>query len=553
MLHAFLKKGSFQDSVSLMLISRDLSKADDVNKVSIMMGTPANKDVYRETGMWHELLNEAGPNDICVVIDSDSGEDIVERISERLEEAFANLQKGRKAATFQTVHSFDRAVKNLPGANIALISIAGMYAHEPAMKALESGMHVMMFSDNVSVEREVELKTYGRDHNLLVMGPDCGTSIVKSTPLAFANKMPKGPVGIVGASGTGIQELCSQLALKNTGITHALGLGGRDLSAKVGGISALMALGFLDKDPETKVIAFVSKPPAPEVRAKVSEAMKKLSKPVVALFLGKSPEVRQDGNVYYAYTLDEAAVLAAQLAKVEELRACLPDVSGRNILGLFTGGTLASETAMLLSDAMGLPQDHEHAAGYMLHADGNAVIDLGDDVYTRGRPHPMIDPSVRTERIDPLDKTPEVGVLMMDVVLGFGSNSDPSGAVAESVSALSAKRKEPLIVIATVTGTEEDPQVRSEQIKKLVDAGIIIVDSPREAVMLATRLVEKKACCGACADLPSIFTNEPKVINIGLRDFAQDMQTSGASCIHYQWAPSCQGDERLQKLLKLMK
>lgn len=551
MLHAFLKKGSFQDSVSLMLISRDLSKADDVNRVSIMMGTPANKDVFRETGLWHDLLNEAGPNDICVVIDSDEGETIVDVIGERLECAFANLAQGRKAATFPVVHTFKRASEVLPESNIALISIAGMYAHEPAMQALKSGRHVMLFSDNVSVEKEVELKTYGREHGLLVMGPDCGTSIINGAPLAFANRMPRGPIGIVGASGTGIQELCSQIALQGGGITHALGLGGRDLSEKVGGLSAITALEMMANDPETRVIAFVSKPPAPAVREKIAAVMQTVGKPVVALFLGTAPVKRRDGNVFFAYTLDEAARLAMELTNAEKVADSLPNVAGKRILGLFTGGTLASETAMLLSEALGVPQDAAHAEGYMLHADGHAVIDLGDDVYTRGRPHPMIDPSVRTERIDALVQETDFGVLLMDVVLGFGSHADPAGAVAEAVKAVREKRGEPLVVIASVTGTEEDPQVRSAQIEKLREAGIVITSGPRESVMLAVRLTaERKDVTGG--EAPTLLTKEPQVINIGLREFAQDMQTCGVRCVFHQWAPACQGDERLQKLLALM-
>ncbi len=551
MLHAFLKKGSFQDSVSLMLISRDLSKADDVNRVSIMMGTPANKDVFRETGLWHELLSEAGPNDICVVIDSDEDEDIIDIIDNRLETAFANLANGRKAATFPVVHTFKRASDVLPDSNIALISIAGIYAHEPALQALQSGRHVMLFSDNVSVEKEIELKTYGREHGLLVMGPDCGTSIINGAPLAFANRMPRGSIGIVGASGTGIQELCSQIALQGGGITHALGLGGRDLSENVGGISAVTALEMLAHDPDTRVIAFVSKPPAPAVREKVAAAMQMLDKPVVALFLGTVPAKRREGNVFFAYTLDEAARLAMELAQTEAVVDRLPNVAGKRILGLFTGGTLASETAMLLSEALDIPQDTAHADGYMLHADGHAVIDLGDDVYTRGRPHPMIDPSVRSERIDSLIQETDFGVLLIDVVLGFGSHADPAKAVAEAVKTVRKQRREPLIVIASVTGTEEDPQIRSVQIEKLREAGIVITSGPRESVMLAVRLTANRQ--GAAEDdVPSLLAKQPQVINIGLREFAQDLQSCGVRCVLHQWAPACQGNERLQKLLARM-
>ncbi len=550
MLHAFLKKGSFQDSVSLMLISRDLSKGDDVNRVSIMMGTPANKDVFRETGMWHDLLNEAAPNDICIVIDSDRQDDsIIGIVREHLEQAFVALTQGRKQQHFPVVHSFRRAQAALPKANLALISIAGAYAHDPAEQALKAGMHVMLFSDNVDVSTERRLKEMGRERNLLVMGPDCGTAIVNGAPLAFANRMKQGPIGIVGASGTGIQELCSQIALQGSGITHALGLGGRDLSEKIGGISALMALDMLSKDPASKVIAFVSKPPAPSVKEKVTQAMLNLGKPVVALFLGEVPAVRQKDNVFFAYTLDEAAQLAADLAHTESLRETLPNVHGKKIAGLYSGGTLAAETSMLMGQALGLPEDHEHAEGFMLRADGNTIVDLGDDMYTRGRPHPMIDPSVRNEKIIALARQSDVGVLMLDVVIGFGSHQNPAGEVADAVKTLMQKRGEnPLIVLATVTGTADDPQDRDAQVAELRDAGIIVAGSTREAVMLATRLVS--AGPASNTGTPAILKDEPQAINIGLRGFAEDLQTGQVSVVHYQWAPSCGGDERMRSILE---
>lgn len=549
MLYAFLNKGSFQDSVSLMLVSRDLSKGDDVNRVSIMMGTPANKDVFRETGMYHELLDEAGPNDICVVIDTNVEDpSICAQIQARMDEAFKKMASGRKASTYPVVHSLARAQKVLPDANLALISVAGMYAGDVAKEALLANKNVLLFSDNVSVEKEVELKTLGQSKGLIVMGPDCGTSIIHGAPLAFSNVTKPGPVGIVGASGTGIQEIVSQLAHQDIGITHAIGLGGRDLSEAVGGISAQMALGMLDKDSETKVVVFVSKPPAPSVRAKISTLMRELHKPVVALFLGSVPQKRQEGNVYFAYTLDEAARLAKDLVAIETLSQGLPAVND-HVLGLYTGGTLASESAMLLGEALALPLDHEHKDGFMLHTDKVQVIDLGDDVYTRGRPHPMIAPSVRGERIEVVPD--EVGVLLMDVVLGFGGALDPAGAVVESLETLKRHRQSPLVVIATVTGTEGDPQHYDEQVQKLKDAGVILVPSTRYAVMLAHYLMNKGQ--EAAGEAPALLTQTPAVINIGLRDFANDLQTNEVKCVHYQWAPQCGGDERLQKLLALMK
>ena len=554
MLYSFLLKGSFQDSVSLMLLSRSLSDYDDVNKVSVMMGTPANKDVFRETGLWHDDLADATPNDICVVIDSDADEAIVASVRERLEAGLTALSQSRKSGgqSFPTVRSWRRACQMLPDANLTLISIAGAYAFEPAMAALKAGQHVMLFSDNVSLEQELALKQYGRDQRLLVMGPDCGTTIVSGAPLAFSNVVAKGPVGVVGASGTGIQEITTQLARLGSGITHAIGLGGRDLSETIGGLSALTALEMMAADPACKIVAFVSKPPAASVKARIIEAMQALGKPVVALFLGEVPARRRVGNVHLAYTLDEAARMAAELANIELQMADLPSVAGKKLSGLYSGGTLAAEAAMLLAEAMGAETDHEHAEGYMFRHDGHTIIDLGDDVYTRGRPHPMIDPTLRMQMIKDTGDDENCGVLLLDVVLGFGAHADPAGEIARAVAEAQARRagKSPLVVIATVTGTREDPQDLEAQMEVLEDAGVVLADNVQSAILLAHRLLE--AGTASEGSVPALFDSPARVINIGLRGFAEDLHKNGTAVVQLQWAPTAGGNERLQRLLAQM-
>ncbi|EFO5333467.1 carbamate kinase [Escherichia coli] len=312
MIHAFIKKGCFQDSVSLMIISRKLSESENVDDVSVMMGTPANKALLDTTGFWHDDFNNATPNDICVAIRSEAADaGIAQAIMQQLEEALKQLAQGSGSSQALTqVRRWDSACQKLPDANLALISVAGEYAAELTNQALDRNLNVMMFSDNVTLEDEIQLKTRAREKGLLVMGPDCGTSMIAGTPLAFANVMPEGNIGVIGASGTGIQELCSQIALAGEGITHAIGLGGRDLSREVGGISALTALEMLSADEKSEVLAFVSKPPAEAVRLKIVNAMKATGKPTVALFLGYTPAVARDENVWFASSLDEAARLA---------------------------------------------------------------------------------------------------------------------------------------------------------------------------------------------------------------------------------------------------
>lgn len=506
MIHAFIKKGCFQDSVSLMIISRKLSESENVDDVSVMMGTPANKSLLETTGFWHDDFASATPNDICVAIRTDCADaSVTQMIAARLDEALTALAQGSgQSQSLSVVRRWQSATQKLPQANMTLISVAGEYAAELAHQALSSEKNVMIFSDNVTLEDEIALKTRARDKGLLVMGPDCGTAMIAGTPLAFANVTPEGNIGVIGASGTGIQELVSQIVLGGEGISHAIGLGGRDLSAEVGGISAQTALEMLTQDAQSQVLAFVSKPPAEAVRLKIIAAMKRSAKPVVALFLGYTPPIARDENVWFARTLDEAGRLACLLARVGRRQASLPAVAGKQIRGL----------------------------------------------YTVGRPHPMIDPSLRNQLIAELGAETQVGVLLLDVVIGYGATADPAGSLVEACQRAWATRADdsPLHVIATVTGTESDPQCRSRQISVLEDAGIAVVDSLPEATLLAAALISppRKAAPAPRAGL----LDGVSVINAGLRSFALDLQTAGTPVVHYQWAPIAGGNKKLARLLE---
>ena len=550
MIYAFIKKGSFQDSVSLMIISRKLSERPEVDQVSVMMGTPANKAMLDSTGFWHDDFVEATPNDICVAVRThDEQPEILELIREQLEKelsAIASASGGSQQLL--KARRWESACQKLPQANLLLVSVAGEYAASVAKEGLLAGKNVMMFSDNVPLEQEVELKTLAREKGLIVMGPDCGTAMIAGSPLAFANVLPDGGIGVIGASGTGIQEVTSQIALHQQGISHAIGLGGRDLSAEVGGISALTALEMLAADDATRVIAFVSKPPSPQVRTRIINAMQKVGKPVVALFLGNKPEQRREGNVWLANSLSDAAQLAVLLMRVAQQRLIQPEVAGKGIYGLYAGGTLAAEAAMLLSAGLGVPVSESHAAGVMLDAQGHRIVDLGDDSYTLGRPHPMIDPTTRSIEIEKLAAMPDVGVLLLDVVLGYGACADPAGAVVEAVEQVRATRNAPLVTIATLTGTDADPQGRSGQTDILRDAGIAVVETLEEAVLLAISLTHHQDSRPSVE--PNPLLDGVQVINAGLHSFALDLQSSGTPVVHYQWAPIAGGNARLASLLK---
>lgn len=550
MIYSFIKKGSFQDSVSLMIISRKLSERPEVDQVSVMMGTPANKAMLDSTGFWHDDFVEATPNDICVAVRThDEQPAILELIREQLEKELSAIASASGSSQqLLKARRWESACQKLPQANLLLVSVAGEYAASVAKEGLLAGKNVMMFSDNVPLEQEVELKTLAREKGLIVMGPDCGTAMIAGSPLAFANVLPDGGIGVIGASGTGIQEVTSQIALHQQGISHAIGLGGRDLSAEVGGISALTALEMLAADDATRVIAFVSKPPSPQVRTRIINAMQKVGKPVVALFLGNKPEQRREGNVWLANSLSDAAQLAVLLMRVAQQRLIQPEVAGKGIYGLYAGGTLAAEAAMLLSAGLGVPVSESHAAGVMLDAQGHRIVDLGDDSYTLGRPHPMIDPTTRSIEIEKLAAMPDVGVLLLDVVLGYGACADPAGAVVEAVEQVRATRNAPLVTIATLTGTDADPQGRSGQTDILRDAGIAVVETLEEAVLLAISLTHHQDSRPSVE--PNPLLDGVQVINAGLRSFALDLQSSGTPVVHYQWAPIAGGNVRLASLLK---
>lgn len=556
MIHAFIKKGSFQDSVSLMLISRKLSESPNVSEISVMMGTPANKSLLDTTGFWHSSFDDATPNDICVAIKTESTDTaIVDEIAQALDESLKALAQGQQQTgkKLQRVRSWRMAKNKLPNANVVLVSIAGEFAAELADQALDDDCNVMMFSDNVSQADERRLKLKASERGLIVMGPDCGTAYLAGAPLAFSNVAPQGNIGIIGASGTGIQELISQITLAGQGITNAIGLGGRDLTAEIGGVSAMTAIELLASDPQSDVIAFVSKPPAKEIRSKVIDKLKAQGKPVVALFLGTKPEIKQDGNLYFTETLDETARVAAMLGRVEKAAAFQPQAKGKKISGLYAGGTLAAECAMLLAEKLGLQTEATHDQGMMLNQDGHRIIDLGDDFYTQGKPHPMIDPSTRNQQIAALAQKDDVGVLLLDVVIGYGAQMDSAQTLAKEIKVLRENRPSnaPIAVIATVTGTEQDPQVRSEQIAYLEEAGMAVMNSLPEAVTLACNIISPPVI--AFPQKEQDILQSVSVINAGVRSFADDLQANDIPVVHYQWAPVAGGNKKLANILKKLK
>ncbi len=557
MLSTVIKPNTYQDSVSLMLLSKQLTDLAGVSKVSVMMGTPANKDILRATGFDSPDLDAAEPGDMILGIDADDDIDVAGIVS-AADDALANQASKSAGSSLRRTRSLERSLTLAPDANLALVSIPGQYAAQEVDRLLDRGLNVMIFSDNVEVDDEVALKRKAVEKGLLVMGPDCGTAEFGGVPLAFANVVADGGIGVVGASGTGTQEVICQVDQLGGGISNAIGLGGRDLSERVGGLMCLQGLAALNDDPATSTIVVVSKPPAAAVRRHVEEAAQKLSKPVVLVFLGEKPEVARHGNLHFAYTLADAASLAVELAG--RGRPAFTD-SQRAIRGLYTGGTLASEAAMLVRDELGLPEgDASHAEGYMLHADGHEIIDLGDDTYTQGRPHPMIDPSARVERLPDVFDDPSTAIVLLDCVIGYGASDDPAGALAPAVREgldRAAADGRPIAVVASICGTRSDPQGYDEQRTTLLDAGVTVLpdnaSAVRHALSLLTRQVAVKS--GEPTTPPAItrlLAEPPTVLNIGVRSFAETLVSAGARTIQYDWAPAAGGDRHLVRLLQAL-
>jgi FdrA protein len=500
----------YRDSMVLMYLSARLQKMEGVMKAAAVMGTEANKDLLTATDLISPEIRSAGPQDLVVVVRAVDGETASRTLS-RLEEILAQGVTGPEPAE-SFYYSLERAAQALPGANLALISVPGIYAAREARKALEAGLHVFLFSNHVPLEEEVSLKSIACERGLLVMGPDCGTALINGTALGFGNVVRRGKVGIVAASGTGIQEVTVLLDQPGLGISHAVGTGGRDLSAEVGAITTIQGIDLLEEDPATLALAILSKSPSPEVLQRVMVRLKKCPKPVIACFLG-SHRREVEGNIHLVPTLAEAAQTAARLlgGKLDGVVEIPPGLlhqarlegtrlkpEQRFVRGLFSGGSLCKEAQVVWEEWIGpgwsnIPGGSGRRLPDPLRSLEHTALDLGEDFFTRGRPHPMIDPAGRSERILQEVDDPGVAVILLDVVLGYGAHEDMAGALLPAIRqarhrALSAGRALP--IVAHVVGTEADPQGLGNQENQLRSAGVIVCPSNAVAARLASVIAQ---------------------------------------------------------------
>jgi FdrA protein len=453
-----VERRRYLDSVALMRLSRRLAVLPGIEDAALMIGSPSNKALLRNAGLLASGGEEADANDLVIAVraaDERAGRAALDcaltLITEKTHDQAQSLPHAR---------TLRGALETLPQANLALISVPGDYAALEARKALDAGLHALVFSSGVPLEEERALKILANEKGLLLMGPDCGTALIAGTPIAFANAVPRGDIGIVSASGTGLQEVSCLIARMGAGVSHGIGVGGRDLDARVGALATLAAIDALERDPATKTIVLISKPPAPQVAQLVLERLARCAKPTVVCFLGlERPGV--------TLTLLEAAEMATGKKLHEEKTEIASRPRGQLVRGLYCGGTLCSE-AELIFRRLGLQQ--------------HVFVDLGGDQYTRSRPHPMIEPEMRNDHIAAALADPEVGVILADMVLGYGAHPDPAGVLLKAID----RQK---IFVVSVTGTDSDPQVRSRQVAALREAGVLVAPSNAHAAQLAASLV----------------------------------------------------------------
>ncbi len=484
-----IRAGFYLDSVALMRISREVEGLAGVAAASLTMASPSNKALLRDAGLLDEAGDAAGPNDLLIAIRADDG-DALHAAFEGAEAALAGPSGGGGQRQGWNPRSLETALRALPAANLAIVSVPGEFAAREARRALQRGLNVMLFSDNVAIGDEVALKALACERGLLMMGPDCGTAIVAGAPIGFANAVPRGDIGLIAASGTGLQEVACLIARAGGGVSHGIGVGGRDLGARVGGAMTLTAIDALDRDPATRRIVLISKPPDPATAGRIAERIAGSRKRFTLCFIGMG-KMDLPANAGQAATLRAAADDALAGAGAPEPARTLREAlerhrrTGGAIRGLYSGGSLCAEAQAVLMAAGIAFASNVPIPGAGGAESGHSLIDLGADEYTRGRPHPMIEPAVRDTPLAAALADPATGVVLVDVVLGHGAHADPAGRLA---AVLAAHRGPAPAVIASVCGTEGDPQIRSDQVAALREAGIVVAESNAGAAETAAAL-----------------------------------------------------------------
>ena len=567
-----VRRGAYHDSVTLMQVSKAVAATPGVSAVQVAMATELNLEVL--TGMGFTVPGDAGANDLLIAVRGQDPEGVSAGLA-AVDAALADLRRRTSAPQGMGAPPEPRTLGSAierGEANLVVISVPGGHAVIETYDAIDRGASVMLFSDNVSVEDEVALKRAADAADVLVMGPDCGTAVVSGVALGFANVVRRGPVGIVAASGTGAQQVMCLLDAADVGVSHCLGVGGRDLKAAVGGLAAKAALRALAADEATQDVIVVSKPPAQEVLDEVAALAAELKLTVRWAILGAG---RPDLTTSTERALAEAGRgIPTWPSRVAEDGD--PGTRSAALRGLFCGGTLAEESMLIAAPVLGrvmsnIAHDEDLLLTGAMTGPGHLVIDFGDDGLTRGRAHPMIDPTLRMERIASEARDAECGVLLLDLVLGHGAHPDPAGDLAEAIRAAKAAAGRDLPVVVSLVGTDSDPQDRAAAEAALADAGASVFLSnaaaTRHALALlghdAARLhpVEREQIAGETTPVPAIrahstgwrsesgsksgeeplrglLSAEPVVATAGVSLFAGALTEQAVQVVQTEWQPA---------------
>ncbi|NIS79611.1 MAG: acyl-CoA synthetase FdrA [Anaerolineales bacterium] len=566
---AEIRSGAYYDSVVLMQLQRALSALPGVDDAGVVMGTEANKELLVQVGLSTPELQAAGAEDLVIVVaaqDADAAREALDQVDDLL------ARRRQDAEQDYRPKSLESAAQMMPNARWVLVSVPGRYAAGVTRQALNLGKSVFLYSDNVSVDDENTVKQTAAEKGLMVMGPDCGTAIINGVGLGFANHTRRGSIGIVAASGTGLQQVSARIHQMGGGITHAIGTGGRDLSTSIGAVTARQGLDLLRRDAATQVIVVISKPPSPKVADELVKEARQARKPVIVNFIGHSTASRRVDNVYFATSFDETAELAVQLASSvpsmdsvsdAEIEAFAP--TQRYLRGLFSGGTLAYEALLILQDYLpavyaNIPLKDEFRLEDSLVSQEHTIVDLGEDEFTVGRLHPMMDNDLRIRRLEQEASDPEVAVILLDVVLGYGAHPDPASELAPVIAKARAQAEKAgryLGVVTVVVGTDEDPQDLKAQVEQLQAAGAHVEMSNEVAVRVAGRLVQALLPKSEIPPLKPVdldVLHQPlAALNVGLETFNDSLIAQEAQVIHVDWRPPAGGDEKLMSILERMK
>lgn len=550
-----IRAGAYYDSVVLMLLQRKLAALPGVIDAGVVMATKANKELLQDFALLVKEADNATADDLLIVIKSEKIED-ARRALESIDELFA--QREVEIAKDFRPHSLEAAIKQLPGADWVLISVPGKYAADVAEQALNNDKHVFLYSDNVTIDEELKIKNLANKRGKLVMGPDCGTAIINGIGLGFANKVRKGNVGVIAASGTGLQSVTTYLHNMGGGISQAIGTGGRDLKSKINGITALQSLNILENDDETKVIVVVSKPPDNDVAIKMVQACQRLSKPVIINFIGYPPPAKNIGNIYFSINLFECAEVAFDISnRKNDTTSATNGLNKGYLRGLFSGGTLAYECMLGLQSFVSplvsnVPIQPFQKMGDPLTSELNTIVDLGEDIFTVGRLHPMMDNDLRIRRMKQEAEDLEVGTILLDIVLGEGAHENPASELVPVMEEILVKRPD-LNFVFLVIGTDEDLQGKEDQINQFSKIGAKIFDNVNDLVVyLSNKFTSVSEVDIVEVSLES-FQKPLSAINIGIETFYHSLNNQGADVVQMDWKPPAGGKENLMDLLAKMR